>query len=83
MNSLEEHLYSYLMDHIYKTEQTDSEYQLARELRDVAEKELCASLTSLQKQQFSHYLDQENHLSSLELRHMFRAALALLRGTLL
>lgn len=82
MNSLEDHLYSYLMEHLSETEKNDGEYRLAQELRDSAQEELCATMTAAQKHLLSHYMDQENYLSSLELHRMFRVTLALLRGEL-
>lgn len=75
MTTLQECLYQHISDEQYPALQKDREYIVAQRIRDEAEKALSAELTEEQKRMFNQYMDEENHLVSLQLRHLFQETL--------
>lgn len=75
MTTLQECLYQHISDEQYPALQKDREYIVAQRIRDEAEKALSAELTEEQKRMFNQYMDEENHLVSLRLRHLFQETL--------
>lgn len=75
MTTLQECLYQHISDEQYPALQKDREYIAAQRIRDEAEKALSAELTEEQKRMFNQYMDEENHLVSLRLRHLFQETL--------
>lgn len=75
MTTLQECLYQHISDEQYPALQKDREYVAAQRIRDEAEKALSAKLTEDQKQLFRQYMDDENCLVSLQLRHLFQETL--------
>ena len=71
MTALQEYLYQYIADKQYPDLQNNPEYISAQRMRDEAEKALSDGLTKEQQRLFSRYMDEENHLVSLQLRHFF------------
>lgn len=75
MTALQECLYQYISEKQYPALKNDPEYITAQQTRNDAEKALSEGLTSEQRQLFSQYMDEENHLFSLQLRHFFQETL--------
>lgn len=75
MTALQECLYQHISDEQYPALQKDKEYIAAQRIRDAAEKALSAELTEHQKQLLIQYMDEENCLVSLQLRHIFEETL--------
>lgn len=82
MTKLQEYLYDYITDEQFSNLRKDGEYVRAQRARDAAEKRLSALLTAEQQELFSAYMDEENRLASIELRHVFRDALAIVPNIL-
>ena len=75
MTDLQECLYQYIADKQYPDLENDPEYVSAQRVRDGAERALSASLTKEQLRLLSQYMDEENNLVSLQLRHFFQETL--------
>lgn len=75
MKALEEHLYQYIDESLYQILLSDGEYQLARTLRDEAERRLASQLNKRQKKLLSRYMDEENRLLSIQNRRIFQETL--------
>lgn len=75
MTALQECLYQFISDMQYPALQKDQEYTSAQQLLNEAEKALTAGMTEEQLQLFSKYMDEENNLVSLQLRHFFQETL--------
>ena len=71
MTTLQDCLYQYIADKQYLDLQNDPEYVSAQQMCDKAERIFSAGLTKEQQRLFSQYMDEENHLFSLQLRHFF------------
>ena len=80
MTELQECLYQYISDRQYPALQKDEEYMSAQLIRNEAENVLSAGLNEEQKRLFSQYMDEENHLVSLELRHIFQETLRIMQS---
>ena len=80
MTELQECLYQYISDRQYPALQKDEEYMSAQLIRNEAENVLSSGLTEEQKRLFSQYMDEENHLVSLELRHIFQETLRIMQS---
>ena len=75
MTTVQEWLYQHISDEQYSALQKNKEYIAAQRIRDEAEKALSAELTEEQKRMFDQYMDEENRLVSLQLRHLFQETL--------
>ena len=82
MTKLQECLYQYISDEQFPILQADAEYIEAQRIRDKAEKELSVKLTTEQRELFSQYMDEENRLTSIHLRHIFQETLAIVQDIL-
>jgi len=82
MNTLREYLYQYISDERFSALESDGEYIQAEQMRNTAEKKLSAELTAEQRQLFSSYMDEENRLASIQLRHVFQETLAIVSNLL-
>ena len=76
MTKLQERLYQYIAEDRYADLMADEAFMIVRRQLNEAEERLTASMTSEQKHLFSRYMDEENHIISLQLRHIFRETLA-------
>ncbi len=77
MTKLQEYLCNYITEDRISDLASDEEYIHAQQVRDAAEKKLSALLITEQIELFSCYMDEENYLASLYLRHIFQEPLAL------
>lgn len=77
MNEYEECLYNYIMENKFRELLDSREYITLRRAAKNAECAPEATLTAEQKQLFETYMEEETSASTLELRHIFRLALAL------
>lgn len=75
MTKLQEHLYQYIMEDRYSALQEDEAYLMAWRKCRRAEAKLTAALTKEQQRLLSRYMDEENYLASIQLRHVFRETL--------
>ena len=71
MNEYLENLYIYIMDHKFGEINERIDYLVVKREREEAERALTSILTEEEKELFDHYLEQENTVYSLELRHIF------------
>ena len=71
MNEYEECLYAYAMDQKFKELYERMDYLTLERERREAEEELAEKLTEEARASFCRYLEQENAVYSLELRHAF------------
>ncbi len=82
MTKLQECLYQYISDERFHALQADEEYIAAQRVRNEAEEELSVKLTTEQRELFNQYMDEENHLTSIHLRHIFQETLAIVQDIL-
>lgn len=82
MTKLQERLYQYIAEDRFANLMADEAFIMVRRQRNEAEERLTASMTGEQKRLFSRYMDEENHIVSLQLRHMFREALIIVHDIL-
>ena len=82
MTKLQECLYQYISDEQFPILQADLEYIAAQWMRDEAEEELSVKLTAEQWELFNQYMDEENRLTSIHLRHIFQETLAIVQDIL-
>lgn len=82
MTKLQERLYQYIAEERYCILQSDAAFLSALRARNEAEARLSAGLTAEQKRLFSRYMDEENHLASLQLRHVFQETLMVIHDVL-
>lgn len=80
MTALQECLYQYIYDKQYPALEKDQEYISVQRTRDEVERTLSEGLTEEQMRLFSQFMDEENHLVSLQLRHMFQETLRIAHG---
>ena len=80
MTELQECLYQYIADKEYLDLKSNPEYVSAERMRDEAERVFSQGLTKEQQCLFSRYMDEENYLVSLQLRHFFQETLRMTRG---
>ena len=82
MTKLEERLYQYIAEDRYAKLMEDEAFIMVRRQLNEAEERLTASMTSEQKHLFCRYMDEENHIISLQLRHTFRETLTIIHDIL-
>ena len=82
MTKLQERLYQYIAEDRYADLMADEAFMIVRRQLNEAEEQLTASMTSEQKRLFNRYMDEENHIISLQLRHIFRETLAIVHDIL-
>lgn len=82
MTKLQECLYQYISDEQFFILQADEEYVAAQQVQNETEKELSAKLTAEQRELFNQYIEEENHLTSIHLRHTFQETLAIVQDIL-
>ena len=82
MTKLQERLYQYIAEDRYANLMEDEAFIMVRRQLNEAEERLTASMTSEQKHLFSRYMDEENHIISLQLRHIFRETLTIIHDIL-
>lgn len=74
---IKDYLYAYIAEDRSGSLQNDDAYQQARQIRNTMQRELVEALTMEQRRMFHAYMEQENYLSGLEQRRIFREALSL------
>lgn len=74
---IKDYLYAYIAEDLSGNLQSDGAYQQARQIRNTMQRELVEALTMKQRRMFHAYMEQENYLSGLEQRRIFREALSL------
>lgn len=82
MTKLQECLYQYISDEQFSILQADEEYIAVQRMQNETGKELSAKLTAEQRELFNQYMDEENHLTSIHLRHIFQETLAIVQDIL-
>ena len=82
MTKLQECLYQYIAEDRYPDLMEDEAFMMVRRQLNEAEERLTASMTSEQKRLFNRYMDEENHIISLQLRHIFRETLTIVHDIL-
>ena len=82
MTALQQRLYEYIEDERFPLLKLYGEFNLARRIRDDAEKKLLAELTGEQKRLFNRFCDAENLLTSIQLQYVFRETLTLVHDIL-
>lgn len=82
MTKLQECLYQYISDEQFSILQADEEYIAVQRTQNETGKELSAKLTAEQRELFNQYMDEENHLTSIHLRHIFQETLAIVQDIL-
>ena len=82
MTKPQERLYQYIAEDRYADLMADEAFIMVWRQRNEAEERLTAGMTSEQKHLFSRYMDEENHIISLQLRHMFRETLMIVHDIL-
>lgn len=82
MTKLQERLYQYIAEDRYADLTADEAFIIVRRQLNEAEARLTASMTGEQKHLFSRYMDEENRIVSLQLRHIFRETLTIVHDIL-
>ena len=82
MTNLQECLYQYISEERFSVLKADAEFIAAQRMRDQTEEELSAGLTMEQRRLFSQYMDEENRLDSIHLRHIFQETLVMMQDIL-
>ena len=75
MTKLHECLYQYIAEERFSILKEDKEFAAVEKRRDEVEERLSSGLTEEQRRLFSRYMDEENYLTSLHLRHIFQETL--------
>ena len=75
MTKLHECLYQYIAEERFSVLKEDKEFAAIEKMRDEAEAQLFSGLTEEQWQLFNRYMDKENYLTALHLRHNFPGTL--------
>ena len=83
MTKLQECLYQYISEERFSVVKADAEFIAAQRMRDQAEKKLSDGLTAEQRRLFSRYMDEENRLAGIHLRHIFRETLVMMQDILM
>ena len=74
---IKDYLYTYIAEDRSGSLRNDAIYQQARQIRNDMQQKLVEELTKKQRRMFHDYMEQENYLSGLEQRRIFREALSL------
>ena len=82
MTKLQECLYQYITDEQFPILQADEEYIEAQRMQNETEKKLSVKLTAEQRELFNQYMDEENHLTNIHLRHIFQETLSIVQDIL-
>lgn len=82
MTKLQARLYQYIAEERFSSLQEDKEYIAVKKMRDEAEKRLSSGLTKEQRRLLSRYMDEENCLAALQMRHVFLETLVIVRDLL-
>ena len=82
MTKLHECLYQYIAEERFSVLKEDKEFAAIEKMRDEAEKRLSSGLTKEQRHLLSRYMDEENCLAALQMRHVFLETLVIVRDLL-
>ena len=82
MTKLQECLYQYIDEERCASLTENEAYRLVRRQRDIAEERLTAALSDEQQRLFNQYMDQENYIVDMQLRHVFQETLLVVHDIL-
>ena len=82
MTKLQQYLYHYIVEDRCASLTENEAYRLVRRQRNEAEDQLTAALSDEQQRLFYQYMDQENYIVDMQLRHVFQETLLIVHDIL-